>query len=106
MCKTTRLGSVSVRQSTQFMNEVHFYSEIVPAIKQFEAAADVPENERIDAFVQYFGSRLSLDPNAKNADADAIMILENVKSLNYFSPNRWIRLEKDEVLAFLKVIQN
>lgn len=88
------------------MNEVNFYSDIIPAIKQFEAAANVPENERIDAFVQYFGFRLSLDPNAKSADADAIMLLENVKSLNYFSPNRWVRLDKDEVLAFLKVIQN
>lgn len=43
-------------------NEIHFYSDIVPAIEQFEQNSNVPEIERIDAFVRYFGARLSMNP--------------------------------------------
>lgn len=45
-----------------FAKETHFYSDIIPAIEQFEQSANVPENERIDAFIPYIGSRFSLDP--------------------------------------------
>lgn len=106
VCKITRKGSVSARQSMQFKNEVHFYSDIIPAIKQFEEAVNVPRTERLDAFVLYFGSRLSLNPNSTDADTDAVLLLENAISLNYFSPNRWDRLDRDAIFAFLKVWSN
>ena len=63
----------------------------------------MPENEKINAFIQYYGSRLSLNPDVKNADADAILLLENVKSLNYTTRNLWDRFDTDEMLACLKV---
>lgn len=47
--------------SLTFVKEVHFYSDIIPAIESFEEIADVPENERIDTFIQCFGSRISLE---------------------------------------------
>lgn len=102
--KTMRSGAVSARKSVQFMNEVYFYSEIVQAIMQFQTIVNMPENEKIDAFVRYFGSRLSLDTDMKTADADAILLLENAKSLNFTSPNRWKLFDKDEIFACLKVI--
>lgn len=90
-------------QSDIFMKEIHFYSDIIPAIEQFQKIVNMPEMEKIDAFVRYFGSRLSLNPDIKNADADAIILLENAKSLNYVSSNIWNKFHKDETLACLKV---
>lgn len=55
-------GPVSVKESKKFLKEVHFYSNIVPTLEQFEASANIPETERIDAFARYFCSRLSLNP--------------------------------------------
>lgn len=90
-------------QSIHFMKEIHFYSEIIPAIERFQEIVNMPEHEKLDAFVRYFGSRLSLNPNVKRADEDAILLMENVKPLHYVSPNIWKKFDKDEVLACLKV---
>lgn len=46
-----------------FVKEVRFYTDIIPTIEQFEQDTNVPENERMDAFFRYFGSRISLDPS-------------------------------------------
>lgn len=62
VCKMALKNVNSVKQSKVFSKEIDFYSDIVPAIKQFERDSNVPENERIDAFVGFFGHRLSLDP--------------------------------------------
>lgn len=90
-------------QSKIFMKEINFYSEIIPAIEQFQEIVKIPKSERIDAFIRYFGSRLSLNPDVKSADADVILLLENMKSLNYVSPNLWDRFDKDQAMACLKV---
>lgn len=91
-------------QSCFFMNEIHFYSDIIPAIEQFQVIVNMPDNEKIDAFLRYFGSRMSLNPDIKSADADALMLMENGKSLNYASPEIWNKFDEDEALACLKVI--
>lgn len=59
--KATLSGSISARKLKQFEKEVHFYSNIIPAVNQFQEAANIPEAERIDAFAQHFCSRLSLN---------------------------------------------
>lgn len=45
-----------------FVKENRFYSDIIPAIKYFEEISNVPDADRVDAFVKCFGSRISLDP--------------------------------------------
>lgn len=99
-----RSNPPNARQLLQFMNELHFYSDIIQAIEQFQAIVHMPNEERIDAFARYFGSRLSLNADNKIADADAILLLENVKSSHFISPNRWNYFDRDEVLACLKVL--
>ena len=90
-------------QSKLFTHEINFYSEIIPAMQKFQEMVKMPENEQIDVFLQYFGSRMSLNPHAKEADVDAILLLENAKSQNFATPNLWDRIDKDEALACLKV---
>lgn len=43
------------------VKENAFYSKIIPAMKQMQSDANVPEPEQIDCFIEYIGSRLSLD---------------------------------------------
>lgn len=62
VCKIALKDVDVVKQSERFVKEINFYSNIVPAIKQFERNANIPKYKRIDAFVRFFGSRLSLDP--------------------------------------------
>lgn len=90
-------------QSMFFMKELKFYAEIVPAIELFQEIAKMPENEKIDAFVRHLSSRLSLNPNSKTADADAILLLENAKSCNFVSRNISDKFDKEETFACLKV---
>lgn len=112
-----------------FVKEINFYSNIIPAIKHVEEIANAPQNERIDAFIHHFGSRISLDPsNVQNwianpwpidmrwmflflsdanlADADAILLLENVKIANYNNIDRFVGFDVDETLAVIKVLHD
>ncbi|XP_031638778.1 uncharacterized protein LOC116350921 [Contarinia nasturtii] len=87
-----------------FVNEVRFYTDIIPALEQFEEIANVPLKERLDAFIPCLGSRFSLKPNAEFADSDAILMLENIKVQNFTNVNRRIGLNTNETLATLKSI--
>lgn len=51
------------KPAISFVKEVRFYSDIIPAVEQFEQASNVPEIERLDAFIQCLGWRISLDPS-------------------------------------------
>lgn len=84
VCKTMNSGLVSSKQSIQFSNEMHFYADILPAIQQFEQSKNIPENERIDAFVRYFGSRLSLNSSMIYFDKSLVFI---TFQLNCFKQN-------------------
>lgn len=45
-----------------FVKENHFYSVIVPILKKLQDISNVPENERNNSFIRYYGSRISLNP--------------------------------------------
>lgn len=55
-------GPVTVDNAKQFAKEVHFYSDIIPALEEFEKISNIPETERFDAFGRYFCSRFLLNP--------------------------------------------
>lgn len=46
-----------------FVKEAYFYSDIIPSIERLGQAAKVPDDERIDTFINCLGSRISLDPS-------------------------------------------
>lgn len=49
------------KPAISFVKEVRFYSDIIPAVENFEIASNVPIDERLDAFIQCSGWRISLD---------------------------------------------
>lgn len=101
--KAMRLDRDIAPQAALFMKELNFYTEIIPAIEQFQEIVGMPENEKLDAFVRYLSARLSLNANSKIADADAILILENAMALNFTARNVSDKFDRDETLACLKV---
>lgn len=131
MCKAIKSQENLDKSLSQFTKETHFYTDIVPVFKHFEELENIPQIDRIDAFLQYFGSRLSLNPSksfnssnkslinfwtdeinnlfpieitgATKADTDAVLLLENLKFANYINGDRRIGLSKEEIVAILKV---
>ncbi|XP_031639451.1 uncharacterized protein LOC116351486 isoform X2 [Contarinia nasturtii] len=100
--KTTTSGTnnTAFGQSILFLMKIHFYSNIIPAIEQM--TVNIPETERDDSFVRFCGSRLSLNTKAEKPDADAVILLENLKFQGYNSLSRWYKLDRDEIRATLK----
>lgn len=43
-----------------FVKEIRFYSDIIPAVQEFETISNVASEKRLDAFITYIGSRISL----------------------------------------------
>lgn len=43
------------------VKENAFYSQFIPAMKQLQIEAKVPETKQINGFIEYIGSRLSLE---------------------------------------------
>lgn len=114
------------KPAISFVKEVRFYSDIIPAVKQFEQESNIPEDERLDAFIQCLGWRISLDPSkfhvnritkknqdsfkkkikisdAQSADADAVLLLDNIKLQNYANGDKFVGFDVEETMATLKV---
>lgn len=49
------------------MKETHFYSDVIPAIAEFERAADISERDRLDIFITCPCSRISLESSIYQA---------------------------------------
>lgn len=48
-----------------FVKEIRFYSDIIPAVQEFEILSNVPSEKRLDAFITHIGSRISLKSGMK-----------------------------------------
>lgn len=59
-----------------FVKEINFYANIIPAVQYVEEKANVPQNERIDAFIQHFGARISLDPSKCFQISEIVLIID------------------------------
>lgn len=58
----TKADLVAIFQpSVSFVKETQFYSEIIPAIEQFERTQNLYEAERLDVFIRCVGYRISLN---------------------------------------------
>lgn len=62
----------------QYQKESAFYTDIVPALQNFQQEQDIEEPLIKDAFVTLYACRKSLDENSEEADADAVLLFENL----------------------------
>ncbi|XP_060666386.1 uncharacterized protein LOC132798520 isoform X1 [Drosophila nasuta] len=64
------------------------YKILAPALTVLQYEAGIPKDKHFDGFADFLGSRISLIPNAKAVDKDAILILEDLRDSNYIPSQR------------------
>ncbi|KAK9751547.1 Ecdysteroid kinase-like family [Popillia japonica] len=64
-----------------FRREIEIYNTVFPTINAFAEEKGIPHF--IDFVPKCFGGRISLNPEAKEADQDAVLILENLIESGY-----------------------
>ncbi|KAI4461873.1 hypothetical protein MML48_5g00005483 [Holotrichia oblita] len=76
-----------------FKKEIAVYNIIVPELNKFgnEFGIDC----LMDFFAKCIGARLSLDPKSEEVDADAFLVLENLKVQGYESCDRVVGFNED-----------
>lgn len=87
------------------IKENETYLQIVPTLINFQKEAQIPESDLIDVFPNFYGARISLDPEAKIADMGALLILENLKIKGFEVGDRLTGFDEDTTLLVLKVRQ-
>ncbi|KAJ9592870.1 hypothetical protein L9F63_015448 [Diploptera punctata] len=67
-----------------FNKEVRAYTLVAPEFHKLQKEKGIPENEMLDVFPKYYGSRSNKqDDINKEADDSAVLLMENLKSSGY-----------------------
>uniref|UniRef100_A0A1A9WZX5 CHK domain-containing protein n=1 Tax=Glossina brevipalpis TaxID=37001 RepID=A0A1A9WZX5_9MUSC len=64
------------------------YKYVAPAIRQLQLEMKLDEQDLFDGFPMYYGSRISLDPNAVRVDKTALLVQENLQATGFKAGNR------------------
>lgn len=73
---------------SSFRREVFIYAELLPAYRDLEREAGIPEDNLIDLIPKYYGHRSSLNKNSNEIDDDSLFLMENMKMRGYYTGNR------------------
>lgn len=85
------------------IKENETYLQIASTLINLQKEANVPKSDLINVFPDFFGARISLDPEAKIADMGALLILENLKMKGFEVGDRLTGFDEDTTLLVLKV---
>lgn len=64
------------------------YKYLSPFIRSLQLEAGIDENDLFDDFPLYYGSRISLNPNAEKVDRDAVLVQENLQTSGFKAGDR------------------
>lgn len=67
-----------------FKKEIFLYEELIPIYRKIQQEFGFKDNEIFDVGPRLFGARCSLDPSTKDVDEDAVILMQNLKSLGYY----------------------
>lgn len=82
--------------SRTFIKENSIYTVVAPCVSEFENEVGLnDDNQRLKVFCECFGARISLNPNSNLVDGDALLLLRNMKPLNFRTANRLIGLDSE-----------
>ncbi|XP_049317347.1 uncharacterized protein LOC105229305 isoform X1 [Bactrocera dorsalis] len=70
------------------ITENKMYEIVVPEIHLLQLEAGLSQDKLFDGLPAYYGSRISLDPNATKVDRDAVLVQENLQLSGYRAGNR------------------
>ncbi|KAJ3658378.1 hypothetical protein Zmor_010118 [Zophobas morio] len=78
---------------TTFKNEIGFYNNIVPALHEFQREQGM--DELVDFSPTYYGGRINLTGDSSVVDSDAVLLLENLKTVGYKNFERTLGFDLD-----------
>lgn len=70
------------------LTENAVYRTLAPEISLLQTEAKIPKDKQFDGFALYYGSRISITPDAKVVDRDAVLVLDDLGESNYKVGNR------------------
>lgn len=70
------------------LTENAVYTYLSPAIRNLQLEAGLDESQLFNGLSKYYGSRISLDPQASTADKNAVLVQENLQTLGFRAGNR------------------
>ncbi|XP_018321103.1 uncharacterized protein LOC108734168 [Agrilus planipennis] len=100
MIPTNELIREIFNVNVSFRKEVAMYTDVIQEIKSFLKETGCERD--IPYIAEYYGSRISLNPNAAEVDFDAVLILENLKTKGYVTLNRFNGFDLDTTKIILK----
>uniref|UniRef100_A0A1B0GJS4 CHK kinase-like domain-containing protein n=1 Tax=Lutzomyia longipalpis TaxID=7200 RepID=A0A1B0GJS4_LUTLO len=83
MCPTNQMLLEIFQVNITFTKEMAIYMVSVPEFLRLQADEGCPDDEKLDVFIECYGSRTSLSPTEASVDADAVILLENIKIKGY-----------------------
>lgn len=82
--------------SRTFIKENSIYTIVAPCVAEFEREVGLIEDkQRLNVFCECFGARISIKPKSNLVDGDALLLLRNMKVLNYRTADRLIGLDSE-----------
>lgn len=78
MCPTSTELCEAFQVDKTFVKEAAMYTVVAPLLRTFQEEHGIPEDQRVDSFIECFGARKSLDATKDTVDSDAVLILENL----------------------------
>ncbi|CAH1124986.1 unnamed protein product [Ceutorhynchus assimilis] len=103
VAKCTPLNQVTQEMfNTQvtFKSEIAWYTTVIPTLKSF--AKEQGLRRELDFFQQFYGARISLDPESDKVDLDGVILTENLKYLGYGNVDRHVGFEATSTISILK----
>lgn len=85
MLPPTDLQRLIFESSVSFRKEAFLYEELVPSYQRLEGEFGV--EDAFDIAPKFYGARYSLKSD-EDFDADAVILMENLKVLGYYTGNR------------------
>ncbi|CAG9764994.1 unnamed protein product [Ceutorhynchus assimilis] len=68
-----------------FKTEIGWYTTVIPTLKMFQRIHEVAA---VDFFQNFYGARISLDPNSDVVDEDGVILTQNLNTLGYKNVDR------------------
>lgn len=87
--------------SLTFKKELNFYSTVIPTLRAFQY--DQGMENLISFTADFYGGRLSLNPQLQHADEDAVILMENLGAHQYRIIDRMIGFDFETACLIIKV---
>ncbi|XP_061386963.1 uncharacterized protein LOC133321912 [Musca vetustissima] len=83
------------------LTENAVYQYLSKAVRDIQLEAGMAENDIFEGFPKYYGSRISLNPEAEKVDRDAVLLQENLQTSGYKAGNRHVPFNLQQTKCIL-----